>query len=208
MATVLKHKAGYATVAVGKWGLQGWGRGQAMTPPNGKAYPTKRGFDQFFRLRAARGWPRALSGLKRPTRQKSQTEGSLGRAPATSPSNLTNVTRQTFGLRAKHVDHRASGHEFHAAVLHVPGLRHPACGAGITHTGAHTLPAAGFKAGTQWLGTPGHMITTASGKIDSWIHPDWRESNLRDKAYQRQDARSRGLAGSLTNATLHIHPPP
>ena len=34
----------------------------------------------------------------------------------------------------------------------------------------------GLHGGMQWLGTPGHMITTASGKIDSWIHPDYRNA--------------------------------
>src|ERR1035437_5716860 len=43
LATVLK-RAGYATVAIGKWGLQGRGANPAAWP----AYPTKRGFDDYF----------------------------------------------------------------------------------------------------------------------------------------------------------------
>ena len=43
LASVLRQ-AGYATVAVGKWGLQGAGRNPTEWP----AYPTKRGFDYFF----------------------------------------------------------------------------------------------------------------------------------------------------------------
>ena len=46
VATVLKQ-AGYATVAVGKWGLQGGGEGN-NNPAAWPAYPTKRGFDYFF----------------------------------------------------------------------------------------------------------------------------------------------------------------
>ncbi|MCB1126241.1 MAG: sulfatase-like hydrolase/transferase, partial [Verrucomicrobiae bacterium] len=32
---------------------------------------------------------------------------------------------------------------------------------------------AGLTGGLQWLGTPGHMINTASGTIDSYLHPDY-----------------------------------
>jgi hypothetical protein len=34
----------------------------------------------------------------------------------------------------------------------------------------------GLHGGLQWLGTPGHMINTASGKIDSWRYPEYREA--------------------------------
>jgi arylsulfatase A-like enzyme len=45
LATVLKQ-AGYASVAVGKWGLQGNDPGQT-DPATWPAFPTKRGFDAF-----------------------------------------------------------------------------------------------------------------------------------------------------------------
>jgi len=41
------------------------------------------------------------------------------------------------------------------------------------------LPAApypaggGLKGGIQWLGQPGHMINTADGKPDTYVHPDY-----------------------------------
>src|SRR5262249_37064437 len=41
------REAGYATVAVGKGGLQGSERGEAG-PATWPAFPTKRGFDHFF----------------------------------------------------------------------------------------------------------------------------------------------------------------
>ena len=43
IASVL-HQAGYRTALIGKWGLQGRGR----SPETWAAYPTKRGFDDFF----------------------------------------------------------------------------------------------------------------------------------------------------------------
>ena len=46
LATVLSQ-AGYATVAVGKWGLQGGGKDR-KSPEAWPAFPTKRGFGYFF----------------------------------------------------------------------------------------------------------------------------------------------------------------
>jgi hypothetical protein len=34
----------------------------------------------------------------------------------------------------------------------------------------------GLKGGMQWTGKPGQMISTASGEIDSWVHPDYAEA--------------------------------
>jgi hypothetical protein len=34
----------------------------------------------------------------------------------------------------------------------------------------------GLKGGIQWLGNPGNMINTASGKVDSFVHPDYKNS--------------------------------
>jgi len=52
------------------------------------------------------------------------------------------------------------------AVLELPTGPYPAGG--------------GLKGGLQWLGTPGRMITTAEGKIDSWIHPDYLHATYDD----------------------------
>ena len=35
----------------------------------------------------------------------------------------------------------------------------------------------GLSGGIQWLGKPGEMINTAKGKIDSYIHPDYRNDD-------------------------------
>ena len=43
IATVLK-KAGYTTIAIGKWGLQG----EKEEAPNWPSHPLKRGFDHYF----------------------------------------------------------------------------------------------------------------------------------------------------------------
>jgi len=44
----------------------------------------------------------------------------------------------------------------------------------VTELPTQAYPAGGgLKGGVQWLGVPGNMINTASGKVDSYIHPDY-----------------------------------
>ena len=52
------------------------------------------------------------------------------------------------------------------AVLELPTQAYPAGG--------------GTNGGLQWLGTPGQMINTASGTIDSWTHPDYAGATYDD----------------------------
>ncbi|MHB1177472.1 MAG: sulfatase-like hydrolase/transferase, partial [Daejeonella sp.] len=51
------------------------------------------------------------------------------------------------------------GYDTPHAVLELPTQAYPEGG--------------GLKGGLQWLGQPGHMINTASGVVDSWVHPDY-----------------------------------
>jgi len=52
------------------------------------------------------------------------------------------------------------------AVIELPTQAYPAGG--------------GTNGGLQWLGTPGHMINTASGTIDSYYHPDYAKATWDD----------------------------
>ncbi len=36
----------------------------------------------------------------------------------------------------------------------------------------------GVSGGMQWLGTPGHMINTAAGTVDSYVPPDYAVGDL------------------------------
>lgn len=168
LANVLKQ-AGYATAAVGKWGLQGKGSDPATWP----AYPTKRGFDYFF------GYVRHKDGHEHYPREglydgakevwDNKTEVSAGLAKC--------YTLDLWTARAKQwiVDHQRTNstqpfflylaYDTPHAVLEFPTQSYPAGG--------------GRKGGLQWLGQPGHMINTASGEIDSWCHPEYREATYR-----------------------------
>jgi arylsulfatase A-like enzyme len=171
LATVLKQ-AGYATAIVGKWGLQGGGGTPAAWP----AYPTKRGFDYFY------GYVRHGDGHTQypfHTTVDPDGSGSLVRDPKEvyDQENMVRddlakcYTTDLFTARAKKwiFDHRNASpaqpfflylaYSAPHAALQVPTVAYPAGG--------------GIAGGLQWTGTPGAMINTATGTIDSFIHPDY-----------------------------------
>lgn len=170
IATVLKA-AGYATAAVGKWGLQG----ETKDEPNWPAHPSKRGFDQFF------GYMRHSDG-----HEHYPTEG-LYRGKKQVYDNYTNVaeglnksyTTDLWTAYAKKwiVDHEQGkqakqpffmflAYDAPHAVLELPTQAYPA--------------GAGLKGGLQWTGKNGAMINTASGVIDSYMHPDYANATYDD----------------------------
>lgn len=162
LASVLKM-AGYATAAIGKWGLQGGGSNPTTWP----GYPTKRGFGYFLGyVRHGDGhehYPK--EGVYRGTKQVWDGFNNI------TPSLDKCYTADLFTARAKKwiVDHLASstGQPFFLylaydtphSVYELPTQAYPAGG--------------GISGGLQWLGTSGQMINTASGTVDSYVHPDY-----------------------------------
>ena len=172
LATVLS-RAGYATVAVGKWGLQGVGKGQT-NPATWPAFPTKRGFDQFF------GYARHKDG-----HEHYPKEGLYdGRKQVWDGTN--NLTSQldkcytadlwTAWAKCWIIEHQRTNssqpffmylaYDTPHAVTELPTQAYPEGG--------------GLRGGLQWLGVPGRMISTASGQVDSWVHPDYRNATYDD----------------------------
>ena len=163
LATVMKG-AGYATAAIGKWGLQGK---PAPAPPDWPAHPLNRGFDYYY------GYIRHADG-----HEHYPKEG-IYRKPKEVWDNRTEVstnldkcyTTDLFTARAKHwlADHQRTNasqpfflylaYDTPHATLELPTQAYP--------------PGGGTNGGLQWLGQPGHMINTASGTVDSWYHPDY-----------------------------------
>jgi arylsulfatase A-like enzyme len=164
VASVLKQ-SGYATAAIGKWGLQGKLNGAAE--PGWEAYPLKRGFDFFHGyVRHADGhehYPKEgkYRGGKQIWENESEISGKLDKC----------YTTDLFTARAKKWigDHQGAHPEqpffmylaFDTphAVLELPTMAYP--------------QGAGTKGGLQWSGTAGAMINTAAGDIDSYYHPDY-----------------------------------
>ncbi len=176
LGTVLKG-AGYRTLHVGKYGLPGLGESKDSfnTPDEWPAYPTKRGFDEYLGyVRHVDGhvhypnneWPIGNSESHRTGKEvwHNEKEISAQLDKCYTTDLFTAYTKKWI------TDHEKAkrGEPFfvylaydtpHAA-LQVPTQAFPK-GAGLT-------------GGLQWLGEPGRMINTATGEIDSWIHPDYR----------------------------------
>ena len=162
IATVLKQ-AGYATTAIGKWGLQG----EKEEGPNWPAHPLKRGFDNYF------GYMRHADG-----HEHYPAEG-LYRGKKEVWSDYENVaaglskcyTTDLWTARAKKwiVDHEKTNaaqpffmylaYDAPHAVLELPTQAYP--------------PGKGLNGGLQWLNEPGHMINTASGTVDTYVYPEY-----------------------------------
>ncbi len=154
LATVLKA-AGYATACIGKWGLAG-------KSPEFPAHPLHRGFDEFFGvLRHTDGhdhYPKEgpYRGPKEIWENHREISTGLDKC----------YTTDLFTARAKHWIAKQ-----HDTKPKQPFFLYLAF---ATPHAVLELPTQPYPAdGLQWLGKPGHMINTASGAIDSWIHPDY-----------------------------------
>ena len=171
LGTVMQA-AGYRTALIGKYGLQGNDQGtDAATWP---AYPTKRGFDEFFGYVAhvdghmhypADEWPLGDSEIH-------QTKKDLWWNDREVSAGLQKCyTTDLFTARSKHwiAEHRETKpdqpffllltYDTPHAALQVPTSAYP--------------EGKGLGGGVQWLGKPGQMINTATGEIDSYRHPDY-----------------------------------
>ena len=173
LATTLKA-AGYSTNIIGKWGLQGRGGSPALW----QAYPTRRGFDYFF------GYVGHGDGH---THYPFHTTDSRSPKPLYDQDQMIRddlslcFTPDLFTARAKKLisDEVNDGDEQpfflylaydtpHAA-LQLPTVEYP----GENNDNDLDDSAFGLNGGVQWIGTPGNMINTANGTIDSYRHPDY-----------------------------------
>lgn len=233
LGTVLRQ-AGYATAAVGKWGLQGKAGGGADTSdeeekpaaaaekadattdkadgpaakpdgpaaakagqgnknakqaakaakqaknkpgdpsPDWPAHPLNRGFDSYYGyMRHSDGhehYPK--EGVYRQAKQvwDGRTEVSDGLDKC--------YTTDLFAARAKKwvVDQHAAKPQQPFFMYLAFDTPHAVC-----ELPTQAFPAGrGLKGGLQWLGTPGHMINTASGTVDGWYHPDYANATWDD----------------------------
>ena len=160
MPSVLRQ-AGYRTHLVGKWGLQG----ADAEAPNWPAHPLNRGFDYSYAyIRHADGHEHyPVEGIYRGKKQvwENKTNVSAGLAKS--------FTTDLWTAKAKDIIKQQAGkdrpfflylaYDVPHAVLELPTQAYP--------------KGSGLDGGLQWLGTPGNMITTASGTPDSYFHPDY-----------------------------------
>lgn len=168
LGSVLRQ-AGYATAAIGKWGLQGPG-----APQEQPGHPLKRGFDYFFGPIAHLGghfhYPKHITSKDdqgRPigvlenfqditqTLDKAySTDLFAARAKAWITERARTAPTQPFFLYLAFTAPHAR--------LEVPTMAYPAGG--------------GLNGGLVYTGQPGAMVNTASGTPDTWIHPDYAQA--------------------------------
>jgi arylsulfatase A-like enzyme len=168
------QQAGYATAAIGKWGLQGGGEAGKNAKPDRPdaekqadyatwdAYPTRRGFDYYF------GYVRHQDGHFHYPKEDGREVWENDREVSAGLDLC--YTTDLFTARAKKwiIDHQKGqpGQPFFLflaydtphAKLQVPPCAYPLGG--------------GLNGGVQWAGKPGAMINTATGKMDSWMYPE------------------------------------
>jgi arylsulfatase A-like enzyme len=174
LATVLKE-GGYRTVLVGKYGFPGGDR-NLYEMDKWTAYPTRRGFDEFYGAvkhkdghsqYPANPYPRGDDELHRGTFPLYHNDKQLTKELEGA------YTTDLFTAFAKKwiVDHREKNadqpffmflsHTTPHAALHLPSMAYPEGG--------------GLKGGVQWIGESGKMINTVGGDFDAWIHPDFAQ---------------------------------
>jgi arylsulfatase A-like enzyme len=172
IATVLKS-AGYSTAAFGKWGLQGLGDKKSDQEPGHKesdwvAHPLNRGFEYFLGyMRHSDGhehYPKegVYRGKKEVYENRTNIAEDLDKcytADLWTAAAKKWITEQKRDEKSEKPFFIYLAYDTPHATIELPTQSYPEGG--------------GLKGGMQWLGQPGHMINTASGVVDSWIHPDY-----------------------------------
>jgi len=170
IATVLKS-AGYSTAAIGKWGLPGLGEKQSDQEESNDesdwvAHPLNRGFEYFLGYMRHRDghehYPK--EGVYRGKKEVYENHKNLVEdLDKCYTADLWTATAKRWITKQKQNSKKPFfiflAYDTPHAVCELPTQAYPEGG--------------GLKGGLQWLGQPGHMINTASGVVDSWIHPDY-----------------------------------
>ncbi|MBV64488.1 MAG: sulfatase [Rickettsiales bacterium] len=173
------QKAGYYTIHLGKYGLQGWGQ----SPEKWAGYPTKRGFDYFYgyvrhvdghQHYPANFWEigdnRSHQGKKEVWENNKEVSAGLNKCYSTDlwtakakkiiiDQTKENPERPFFMYLAYDTPH---------AALQLPTVAYP--------------NGKGINGGLKWLGRPGKMINTAEGTIDNYRDPNYSDKGLTDVA--------------------------
>ncbi|GAC1427194.1 MAG: arylsulfatase [Chitinophagaceae bacterium] len=165
IATVLKT-AGYTTVAIGKWGLQG----ETGTGPDWPAHPLKRGFDDYFGyIRHSDGHEHyPYEGIYRGKKQVWDNYKNI----AADLNKCYTTDLWTAFAKKWIIEHEKTipekpffiylAYDAPHAVLELPTQAYP--------------QGRGLKGGLQWFNKPGYMINTATGTIDSYVYPEYENA--------------------------------
>ena len=155
------QQAGYTTSLIGKWGLQG-------LAPDWPAHPLNRGFNYCYAyMRHVDGhehYPKDQVYIDRAKKEvwENRTNVIDGLDKCFTTDLWTAKAKQQIIEQAKQKDKpffMYLAYDVPHAVLELPTQAYPKGG--------------GLTGGLQWLNEAHHMINTASGKPDSYTHPDY-----------------------------------
>ncbi|MGP1991308.1 sulfatase-like hydrolase/transferase [Zobellia laminariae] len=163
----IMQRAGYKTAAIGKWGLQGsskWSENGDSWP----AHPNNRGFDYYYGYMRHRDghehYP--VEGVYRGKKEvyENKNEVSKGLDKCYTGDLWTAVAKKWIVEQVK--DKKESEPFFMYLAFDTPHA--------VLELATQAYPeGGGLNGGLQWVGKPGNMINTASGEVDSFIHPDY-----------------------------------
>ena len=172
IANVLRT-AGYSTAAIGKWGLQGLGENKSDQETGNNdsdwiAHPLNRGFDYFLGYMRHRDghehYPK--EGVYRGKKEVYENHKNIVEdLDKCYTADLWTAAAKKWIIEQK--QEKKSDKPFFIYLAY--DTPHAVC-----ELPTQVYPeGVGLNGGLQWLGQSGHMINTASGVVDSWIHPDY-----------------------------------
>ncbi|MCB1209387.1 MAG: sulfatase-like hydrolase/transferase [Verrucomicrobiales bacterium] len=184
LGTVMRQ-AGYSTAAFGKWGLQGGGekakkgkkgvkeeepKSNGVLPESWVAYPTKRGFDDYF------GYVRHVDGHFHYPKEDGREVWSNDAEVSADLDKC--YTADLFTARAKKwITDQTTAHPEKPFFIYLAydtphaKLQNPPC----------AYPdGGGLKGGVQWTGKAHAMLNTAIGEVDGYMHPDYATATWDD----------------------------
>jgi arylsulfatase A-like enzyme len=184
LGTVLQ-KAGYATAAFGKWGLQGgdWeskdNKNPSIDAPAAQkaaeyatwtAFPTKRGFDYFF------GYVRHVDGHFHYPKEDGREVWQNDREIAADLDKCYTADLWTAQAKKWITEHTAA----HPSQPFFAYLAYDTPHAKLQNPPCPYPPGGGLKGGVRWTGKPHAMLNTATGSVDSYTFPDYAKGTWDD----------------------------
>lgn len=178
LGTMLRE-AGYATAAIGKWGLQGEDV-EEETPETWPGYPTKRGFEFFLGyVRHGDGhnhYPAHQMPRRGPKELYQQDEEISDKARGAYTTDIFTAAAKQWIKKQK--DRNPDQPFFMYLAYDTP------------HAGLEVPPSpypegGGLNGGVQWVGETGKLVNSADPtNVDGYFHPDytgrgWPETEVR-----------------------------
>ena len=179
------RQAGYATAAMGKWGLQGgdWENQKNKNPPLDRpasekaadyqtwtSFPTRRGFDYFF------GYVRHIDGHFHYPKEDGREVWHNDREIAADLDKC--YTSDLWTAQAKKwITEQTAAHPAQPFFVY---LAYDTPHAKLQNPPCPYPEGGGLTGGVQWTGKPHAMLNTATGQVDGYMFPDYAHGTWDD----------------------------